>query len=58
MPAPDGKTVFVEIGTLYGPPNVVAESRFVAVFDVTDPYRPLQLPSMQWAPATIPENTR
>ena len=31
MPAPDGKTVFVEIGTLYGPPNVVAESRFVAV---------------------------
>src|SRR6266516_6288965 len=46
MPAPDGKTVFVEIGTLYGPPNVVAESRFVAVFDVSDPYRPVQLPSI------------
>jgi YVTN family beta-propeller protein len=46
MPAPDGKTVFVEIGTLYGPPNVVAESRFVAVFDVADPYRPIQLPSI------------
>jgi YVTN family beta-propeller protein len=46
MPAPDGKTVFVEIGTLYGPPNVVAESRFVAVFDLTDPYRPVQLPSI------------
>jgi YVTN family beta-propeller protein len=46
MPAPDGKTVFVEIGTLYGPPNVPAESRFVAVFDLTDPYRPVQLPSI------------
>jgi YVTN family beta-propeller protein len=46
MPAPDGKTVFVEIGTLYGPPNVVAESRFVAVFDLSDPYRPTQLPSI------------
>jgi YVTN family beta-propeller protein len=46
MPAPDGKTVFVEIGTLYGPPNVVAESRFVAVFDLSDPYRPIQLPSI------------
>jgi len=46
MPSPDGKTVFVEIGTLYGPPNVVAESRFVAVFDVSDPYRPHQLPSI------------
>jgi YVTN family beta-propeller protein len=46
MPAPNGKTVFVEIGTLYGPPNVVAESRFVAVFDLSDPYRPVQLPSI------------
>src|SRR5215831_4573318 len=46
MPAPDGKTGFVEIGTLYGPPNVVAESRFVAVFDVSDPSRPIQLPSI------------
>jgi YVTN family beta-propeller protein len=46
MPTPDGKTVFVEIGTLYGPPNVVSESRFVAVFDLTDPYRPVQLPSI------------
>jgi YVTN family beta-propeller protein len=46
MPGPDGKTVFVEIGTLYGPPNVVAESRFVAVFDLSDPYRPVQLPSI------------
>jgi YVTN family beta-propeller protein len=46
MPAPDGKTVFIEIGTLYGPPNVVAESRFVAVFDLSNPYRPVQLPSI------------
>jgi YVTN family beta-propeller protein len=46
MPAPDGKSVFVEIGTLYGPPNVVAESRFVAVFGLSDPYRPIQLPSI------------
>jgi YVTN family beta-propeller protein len=46
MPSPDGKTVFVEIGTLYGPPNVVAESRFVAVFDLSDPHRPVQLPSI------------
>ena len=40
MPSPDGKTVFIEIGTLYGPPNVTAESRFVAVVDLSDPYRP------------------
>jgi YVTN family beta-propeller protein len=46
VPSPDGKTVFVEIGTLYGPPNVVAESRFVAVFDLSDPHRPIQLPSI------------
>jgi YVTN family beta-propeller protein len=46
MPSSDGKTVFVEIGTLYGPPNVVAESRFVAVFDLSDPYRPVQLDSI------------
>jgi YVTN family beta-propeller protein len=46
MPSPDGKTVFVEVGTLYGPPNVVAESRFVAVFDLSDPYRPVQLASI------------
>jgi YVTN family beta-propeller protein len=46
MPSHDGKTVFVEIGTLYGPPNVVAESRFVAVFDLSDPHRPIQLPSI------------
>jgi YVTN family beta-propeller protein len=46
MPSPDGKTVFVEVGTLYGPPNVVAESRFVAVFDLSDPYRPIPLSSI------------
>ncbi len=46
IPSPDGKTVFVEIGTLYGPPNVVAESRFVAVFDLSDPYKPVQLDSI------------
>src|SRR5262249_44122806 len=46
MPSPDGKTVFVEIGTLYGPPNVVAESRFVAIFDLSDPYKPVQLNSI------------
>ena len=46
MPSSDGKTLFVEIGSLYGPPNVVAESRFVAVFDLSDPYRPIQLPSI------------
>jgi YVTN family beta-propeller protein len=46
MPSPDGKTIFVEIGTLYGPPNIVAESRFVSVFDLSDPYRPIQLPSI------------
>ena len=44
MPSPDGKTVFVEIGTLYARPNTRAESRFTAVFDFTDPYRPQQLP--------------
>jgi YVTN family beta-propeller protein len=46
MPSSDGKTLFVEIGTLYGPPNVIAESRFLAVFDLSDPHRPVQLPSI------------
>jgi YVTN family beta-propeller protein len=47
MPSPDGKTVFVEIGTLYGPPNLIAESRFVAVFDLSDPHRPIQRASIR-----------
>jgi YVTN family beta-propeller protein len=46
MPSPDGKTVFVQIGTLYAAPNTQAESRFTAVFDFSDPYRPQQLPSI------------
>jgi YVTN family beta-propeller protein len=47
IPSPDGKTLFVEIGTLHEtPPNAEAEARFTAVFDVSDPYRPLQLPSI------------
>ena len=46
MASPDGKTLFVEIGTLYGPPNVVAESRFLAVFDLSDPHRPIQRASI------------
>jgi YVTN family beta-propeller protein len=46
MPAPDGKTLFIQIGTLYSPPNTEVESRFTAVFDMSDPYRPVQLSSV------------
>ena len=46
MPSPDGKTLFIQIGTLYAPPNTVASSSLVAVFDLSDPYRPAQLPSI------------
>jgi YVTN family beta-propeller protein len=46
IPSPDGNTVFVAIGTLYAPANVVAASRFIAVFDLSDPYRPVQLDSI------------
>jgi YVTN family beta-propeller protein len=55
MPSPDGKTVFVEIGTLYSPPNAKVGSRFTAVFDFSDPYRPQQLPSI---PVGAGEDTR
>jgi DNA-binding beta-propeller fold protein YncE len=46
MPSPDGKTVFVTVGTLAGPPGKPSEGRFLAVFDVSDPYRPVQLASV------------
>jgi YVTN family beta-propeller protein len=46
MPAPDGKTLFIQIGTLYSPPNTEVDSRFTAVFDMSDPYRPVQLSSV------------
>jgi len=46
MPAPDGEPSSSKSARCYGPPNVVAESRFVAVFDLSDPYRPVQLPSI------------
>jgi YVTN family beta-propeller protein len=46
MPSPDGRTAFVAVGTLYAPPNVAAAARFVAVFDLTDPQRPVQLDSI------------
>jgi DNA-binding beta-propeller fold protein YncE len=46
MPSPDGKTVFVTVGTIAGPPGKPSEGRFLAVFDVSDPYRPVQLASV------------
>ena len=46
MPSPDGKTVFVTVGTIAGPPGRPSEGRFLAVFDVSDPYRPVQLASV------------
>jgi hypothetical protein len=46
MPAPDGKTLFIQIGTLYSPPNTEVDSRFTVVFDMSDPYRPVQLSSV------------
>jgi DNA-binding beta-propeller fold protein YncE len=46
MPSPDGRTVFVSVGTVTGPPGRLSEGRFIAAFDITDPYRPLQLPSI------------
>jgi YVTN family beta-propeller protein len=46
MPSPDGRTVFVQVGALYAPPSAAPSSNMVAVFDVSDPYRPAQLPSI------------
>jgi DNA-binding beta-propeller fold protein YncE len=46
MPSPDGKTLFLQLGTLYGPPSIKAEARFTAVFDVSNPARPQQLASI------------
>jgi YVTN family beta-propeller protein len=46
MPSPDGRTLFVQVGALYAPPAAAPSSSIVAVFDVGDPYRPAQLPSI------------
>jgi DNA-binding beta-propeller fold protein YncE len=46
MPSPDGRTVFVQVGALYAPPSAAPSSSVVAVFDLSDPYRPTQLPSI------------
>ena len=46
MPSPDGKTLFIQVGTLYAPTGTVASASFVAVFDLSDPTRPAQLPSI------------
>src|SRR5437763_1755062 len=46
MPAADGRSVFVQVGPLYARPSVAPSSSMVAVFDVSDPYRPTQLPSV------------
>jgi YVTN family beta-propeller protein len=46
MPSPDGKTLFIQVGTLYAPAGAVASASFVAVFDLSDPAKPVQLPSI------------
>ncbi|MBL6459261.1 hypothetical protein JMJ55_28470 [Belnapia sp. T6] len=44
--APDGRTLFLQLGTLPAPRGTAVESRWLAVFDVSDPRRPAQLPSI------------
>ncbi len=44
MPSPDGRTLFVSLGTLYG--KEPGAARFVAVFDTADPRRPAQQASI------------
>jgi YVTN family beta-propeller protein len=46
MPSSDGRTLFVQVGALYAPPSAAPSSSVVAVFDLSDPYRPTQLPSI------------
>lgn len=45
MPSPDGKTLFVSIGTLYG--RDAAEARYTAVFDISNPRSPVQQASIE-----------
>jgi hypothetical protein len=45
--APDGRTLFLQLGTLPAPRGTAAESRRLAVFDLSDPRRPAQLPSVE-----------
>src|SRR5262245_18998274 len=47
MQSPDGKNVFVEVGTVYSPTNVVVDTSFVVVFVLSDPYRPTELHSIR-----------
>ncbi len=45
--SPDGRTLFLQLGTLPAPRGTAAESRRLAVFDLSDPRRPAQLPSVE-----------
>jgi hypothetical protein len=45
--SPDGRTLFVQLGTLPAPRGTAAESRRLAVFDLSDPRRPAQMPSIE-----------
>jgi YVTN family beta-propeller protein len=45
MPSPDGRTLFVSLGTLYG--RDPAEARFTAVFDISNPRNPVQQASIE-----------
>jgi hypothetical protein len=42
----DGRLLFVQLGTIAAPSGQRAESRMTAVFDITNPRRPVQLPSI------------
>jgi hypothetical protein len=58
MPSPDGKTVFVEIGTLYGSPNVVAGPGSLPSLICPIHTDRSSCPRFPLVPATIPEITR
>lgn len=45
--SPDGRTLFLQLGTLPTPRGTAAESRRLAVFNLADPRRPAQLPSIE-----------
>ena len=44
--AADGKTLFIQLGTIAPPSGQTAESTMTAVFDISNPRRPVQLPSI------------
>jgi hypothetical protein len=57
MPSPDGKTVFVEVGTLYGHRTSLLNPALLPSLTCPTPTDPSSCPRFLSAPGTIPEIT-